>query len=449
MFDRQTSAVFLFILFLIANIFTAQAATLSPEAVNNRKQALEAELAKVEKEIETQNKLLRAKQAESASLERDIEILNYQISRAKLNIKAKQIEIERLGGDIVKKERLIGSLEDKIESEKDSLAELLRKRRETETVSLAEAALADESFSRFLTRVDQLEFVEESIHQAFEEMRSDKQDTEREKTALEKRKRAELDAQKVIEAERQVIAKKEAEKKTLLGVSKSHEKTYAEVLKIREKRAAEIRSALFALRDTAAIPFGTALKYANQAFNKTGVRPAFLLAILTQESNLGENIGTCNRPGDPAGKRWQAIMPGPNDKSSRNDEAAYLRITSKLGLDPNSMPLSCPWQGGWGGAMGPAQFIPTTWEGMAGKVATALGKQVANPWEPEDAFMASALFLRELGAARGGFSSEREAALRYYAGGNWQAAKNAFYGNEVMVKARDIQLNMVNVLQNG
>ena len=29
------------------------------------------------------------------------------------------------------------------------------------------------------------------------------------------------------------------------------------------------------------------------------MRPAFLLAILTQESDLGKNVGTCNRAGDP------------------------------------------------------------------------------------------------------------------------------------------------------
>ena len=56
----------------------------------------------MEKQIEIQSKLLQAKQTETASIGRDVEILTAQIARAKLNIKAKQINIEQLGGDIKK-----------------------------------------------------------------------------------------------------------------------------------------------------------------------------------------------------------------------------------------------------------------------------------------------------------------------------------------------------------
>lgn len=437
-----------------AGIFRARAVQAqTAEAVQNRRASLESELKEVEKQIEIQSKLLQAKQTETASIGRDVEILTAQIARAKLNIKAKQINIEQLGGDIKKKTALIGTLEEKIAEQKKSLAELLRKTRDFDSVSLVEVALSQDQFSSLASVVDELEFVQGSIHQAFQAMREDRSETEKERTGLEGRRKAEVDAQKVIEEERRLITQKEAEKKSLLAMSKSQEKTYGAILQGRQKRAAEIRSALFALRDTAAIPFGTALKFANQALAKTGVRPAFLLAILTQETNLGENVGTCNRPSDPPAKHWKAIMPGPQDKasgkSSRDDQSAFLRIIKALGFDPDSMPLSCPWNNGWGGAMGPSQFIPTTWESYQNKVATMLGKTTANPWEPEDAFMASALFLSDLGAGRGGYSAEREAALRYYAGGNWFKAKNAFYGDQVMKKATEIQENMINILQNS
>lgn len=434
-------SIFCLLMFVVNT--QAQTLPVGEAAVASRKQALEQELSLVEKQIEVQNRLLKAKQAESASLARDLDILTFQIDRAKLNIKAKQLAIARLGGDIVKKEEVIETLAERLEREKLSLAELLRKLRDLTTVSLAETVLAAEHFSVALREADTMEFVQEAIHHSFRTVRADKNETEKEKINLEARRAAELDAKRVIEAEEKLIAKKEAEKKALLAVSKGHEKTYAQVLKERERRAAEIRSALFALRDTAAIPFGTALQYANTAFAKTGVRPAFLLAILTQESNLGENVGTCNRPGDPATKGWRQIM------KPERDHAPYLRIITALGLDPNSMPLSCPWQNGWGGAMGPAQFIPSTWEGQQAELGRLLGKTTPNPWEPADAFMASALYLRELGAARGGYSAEREAALRYYAGGNWQKPANAFYGNGVMEKARHIQENMINILQNN
>jgi len=76
-----------------------------------------------------------------------------------------------------------------------------------------------------------------------------------------------------------------------------------------------------------------------------------------------------------------------------------------------------------------------------------LGGITPDPWDPEHAFVASALYLSDLGAAQGGFTAERRAALKYYAGSNWNKPKNAFYGNQVMQKAEDIQQNMIEPLQ--
>jgi membrane-bound lytic murein transglycosylase B len=95
-------------------------------------------------------------------------------------------------------------------------------------------------------------------------------------------------------------------------------------------------------------------------------------------------------------KQWQAIMPGPADikagLSKRDDESAFLRIVESLGVGPRDRVLSCPIGGaGWGGAMGPSQFIPTTWESYAPRVAAALGKRVVNPRNAEDAIVASSI----------------------------------------------------------
>ena len=102
------------------------------------------------------------------------------------------------------------------------------------------------------------------------------------------------------------------------------------------------------------------------------------------------------------------------------DIEPFKRIMSALGRNPEGTPLSCPFGGGYGGAMGPSQFIPSTWELYKDKIANALGiSGMPNPWEPKHAFMASAVFLAELGADNGGYTAERTAALKYYAGSNW------------------------------
>ncbi|MFA6274781.1 MAG: lytic murein transglycosylase, partial [Candidatus Paceibacterota bacterium] len=204
------------------------------------------------------------------------------------------------------------------------------------------------------------------------------------------------------------------------------EGAYRAVIAEKEKQRAAIRSALFRLRNVQAITFGEALELAKQVSIATGVRAPFILAIITQESNLGQNVGTCNRPGDPPEKSWRVVM------KPERDHAPFLRITKSLGLDTDTQPVSCPYMGGWGGAMGPAQFIPSTWAAYEARIAKATGNNPPNPWNPKDAFAASATYLSDLGAGAGTYTAERTAALKYYAGGNWANPKNAFYGDQVM-----------------
>ena len=434
---RQAIFVWLLIFTFITTASTALALTAAEQDAQNK---LQAELTKVEAEIAQQTSLLQATQKQSASIQRDISILTVQISRAKLNIQAKEIEIKQLGSDIGKKQTTILSLSDRIAKEQLSLSELLRQTREIDDISLPEVVLDGKTFSNFFADIDSFNSVQEGLHQSFTVIRDTKAQTEEEKNALTDRRNKELNAQAAIEAEKKSIEANEKEKQRLLTLSKGQENTYKAVIADREKQRQAIRNALFRLQGTTSISFGEALDHANFIAGKIGIRPAFLLAIITQESNLGQNIGTCNRPGDPPEKSWKEIM-----KPSRDYEP-YLAITKALGLDPDSMPLSCPYKGGYGGAMGQAQFIPSTWIGMQSRVTSITGNNPPNPWNPRDAFAASGAYLVDLGAGDKTFTAERTAALKYYAGGNWAKAANAFYGDSVMKIAADYQ-TQIDILQ--
>ena len=157
----------------------------------------------------------------------------------------------------------------------------------------------------------------------------------------------------------------------------------------------------------------------------TGVRPAFILGVIAEESNLGENVGTGN---------WKT------DMHPTRDQPIFEDITNRLGLDPDLMPVSKkPWYG-WGGAMGPAQFIPSTWILYEDRIGRVSVQVPPSPWDPRTAFIASGLLLSDNGADRGGYYNERLAALRYFAG--WRNAEKssyAFYGDEVMELAEKYQ----------
>ena len=214
-----------------------------------------------------------------------------------------------------------------------------------------------------------------------------------------------------------------------------------------QAKAAQIRAALFALAGGGGpIAFGDAYNYALEAQKSTGIDPAFLLAILTQESNLGANVGKCYLSDtttgagvSTTGRTWPNLM-----KPSR-DIQPFLDITSALGRDPLKTVVSCPiaGAGGYGGAMGPAQFIASTWVLLQDRLQSALG-HYPNPWSPEDAFMASAMYLSDLGASGDSYTSELRAACKYYGTGG----STCSYGRSVMSKASDIQTNMIDPLQN-
>ena len=410
-----------------------------------REVQLRAELSVVEKQIAEQTSLLRSKQKETASVQRDIDILNFKIKTSQLNIQAKKIEIARLGTDIGKKVKTISVLNTKIEDGKVSLAKLLRQTRELDNNGAIDIALGATTMSNFFADLTAFQFIQEAMANSFAIIRGTKVQTEKQKVVLEDRRDAETTAKIAIEAEKAKIEELNKQKNVLLKMNKAQEGAYKSVIANKQKERSRILSALFKLRDAKGISFGQALDYANVVSKKIGIRPAFLLAIITQESDissgtLGVNVGTCNRPQDT--KKWRDVM-----KPTRDYEP-FLAITKSLGIDPETVPVSCPYGGGYGGAMGPAQFIPSTWVLYIDRIARITGNNPPNPWNAEDAFAASGLLLLDNGAIGGNYASERKAALKYYAGGNWASPKNAFYGDQVMAKATKYQA-MIDSLQGG
>jgi len=412
----------------------AEAQTAGVNEVTSRRAQLESDLAAIEAEIDAQKKILDDRQKQSVSLQRDIAILTAKINTAKLSIKARNLTIQKLSDDIGQKEVVIGGLTKKIDLEKESLAQLIRKTYEIDSYSFAEMVLSNQNISDFFGDLDSFDSIKASLQASFNQIKSAKNQTESEKSSLENKVSEETDLRKIQELEKKKTEEQEKEKQNILKISKGLESEYQKILKTKEQSAAAIRTELFTLRGSAAIPFEKALTYANTASQKTGVRPAVILGIIAEESNLGENVGTGT---------WRVDMKAPRDT------VPFLAITARLGLDPDKMPVSKkPWYG-YGGAMGPAQFIPSTWVLYEDRIAEATGHNPPNPWEPGDAIMATALLMADNGADVHTYAAERLAALRYLAG--WTNATKkayAFYGDDVMDLADKYQ-KQINILNSN
>lgn len=442
--------IFIFV-FSIAPLvaFPVHAQNLTPA----ERAALQAQLDEYEKEIVVQKQIIKDTQAKKNTLKGDVTLLNAQIKAAQAQINAKNITIKQLSSQIAAKNVVIGQLSNRIARGKESLGSILRQTQMLDDYSIVSIALGAQDVSGFFSDLDAFVSIKTDLKNLFIDIRSAKAQTETEKAALADKQNQTVDAKYVVETKKKQVSSDKAQTQQLIAITENQETEYKKVLAERQAKAAAIRAALFPLRDAGAITFGDALKYAQAAQKSTGVDPALVLAILTQESNLGANVGQCYLTNDNTGagvgkntgKAFAKVM------SPSRDVPPFLALGLQLGFDPHKQVVSCPIAsaGGWGGAMGPAQFIPSTWALYADRVGAAGGASTANPWDPKNAIIAMAFLLADNGASKGGYTAEHTAAARYYAGWGGAGTKaGKTYANQVMAKVASIQQD-IDVLSNN
>ncbi len=437
--------------FIIALFFAVFAAAgfistyLEPEVAQaqnlskSEEAALREEYDKLQVEIAEWQKVLDETRAKKNTLQGDVTTLDAQIKKAQAEINQRNNTVTRLAGEINEKVKRIQTLEERLEEGRQSLAKLMRNKNQSESESLMMLALTSDKLSDFFETVDNIDVVNRELQGLFDELRGVKAETEKEKEVLGEKRDQEINAKHEVEVKKQQIDENKKEKNQLLTLTRQDETAYQSVLADRQRQAAEIYARLFPLRDTEGIQFGDAVAYARTASQKTGVREVFILAILSQESDLGKNVGNCyvtdletgNGVGKNTGTPFNGVMKAPRDT------VPFERITKALGKDWSKTPVSCPQQAGYGGAMGPTQFIPSTWELFEPRLKATLGVGATNPWNAGHAIMATGLYLADAGAGPQTFTAERNAACRYFSGrpcpgtGGW--IDN--YANSVVAKA--------------
>ena len=432
-----SSLIFCFFLFFIfQSSVTAPIFFQSKEAealYDEERTQLENELDVVEKQIAEYEKLIVTTKQEKETLQNKINELKSKASKLGLQIKSTNLNLEYLNVMIDETTTSIIKTTDKVDATKENLVNSLQSFYQLKQVSLLEILLGSGTISEFFDYSNALNNIQEKIQESIVELGALKSTLDKQNQTLgsDKDETQNLLAMQLLQ--RNDLEETETNQAYLLDVTKGNESKYQQMLTESRQKANEIRARIYQLIGVKTqVTFGEELEIANWVSSRTGVRPALLLAVLTQESNLGQNVGTCNRPGDPYSKSWQEIM-----KPSR-DQQPFLQICRELGLDPNTTPVSCPMfsagkQVGWGGAMGPAQFIPSTWMVYKDQVAKMTGNNPANPWDIRDAFAAAALYLAKWGATQQTRDSEWRAAMIYFSGST--NTRYSFYGDSVLAIA--------------
>lgn len=415
---------FVFILgLLLANIASA---TPADDLMNDLRQQID----EIQKQIDAYRANITELQQQSNTLKREISLLDTKIKSVQLEIKRTALNIKETEAGISDKNLALNQAELKLRRERELLAKYVQAVYESDQQGTLEMILTNVKLSDIFDRLNSLQSVQQGIQESMTAIQRSKIDLENDKQILEDR-REELNQLKVLqEIQRRALASQQSEKSNLLTQTKGQESNYQSLIKKAKADARSIRDNLYLLEGVGlSMTLEKAYQYAKQASSLTGIRPAFLLAVLKNESSWGEKVGTGT---------WRRDM-------NKRDQGAFIQICEELNLDPDTTPVSRKPAYGWGGAMGPAQFLPSVWLQYKDKIAQLTGHNPPDPWDIEDAFVAASVKLTQAGAAAQTYNAEWKSAQIYFAGSRWNRPTYYFYGDQVMETASVIQeqLNII------
>jgi len=416
----------------VFNIIFAQD-NLGLEECNTREEC-EAKLKEYEEEIARYETDISKTQKEKDTLNNKISILKNQIKKVDLQISQSNLMVRDLTLQLKDTEGSIDKNSLKIEEKKENLSNILRLIYEEDQKSAIEILLSENEISGFFDNLMALQNLNYRNKDLLKEIKNLKVYLEDQKEFLDQEKNDLENLLKMQQLQKQESESVKKQQDYLLGVTKEKESEYQKLLKATQQKAADIRARIFDLIGIPQAPnFGEAYELAKYVEGATGIRPAFLLAILTQESNIGKNVGQCYLKNKETGSGVKVNSGAVVSRvmSPKRDVPPFLQITQELGRDPYGTPVSCPMSYGWGGAMGPAQFIPSTWVIYKNRVKAITS--IADPWNIKDSFVAAALYLKDKGAGSKNYYDERKAAIAYFAG--TYNEKYRFYGDSVMAIA--------------
>ena len=380
----------------------------------------------------------------SSELQKGIADLNYKITKIQLEIKAKNATIKKLGDNIVVKTKYIGQLSNRMVDIKKIIGKMLRDNFAKDDATMVDVLLSRESLSSFFINNDNYSAINVKLQELIAELTGIKKTSETEKKDLETKKTQEAKLKFEQEQAQKTTEGLKKEKQTVLSITKNKEAEYKKLIAEKEKLKNQIRNKLYRTAGGEEISFGDALKLIQPYESLIGVNSALTLAVLFQESavdnTVGKNIGRCTYSQPSPCTSGKTVM-------SDTQKPYYLKVMSNIGLNAETSPVSCPIcrVGNYGGAMGPAQFMPLTWDGITKRVSDIIGVFYPSPFDNLAAFTASAVLLKDNQTrCKTAFTKRNEiwscAAAKYYGGLSLAGTKlrsfmNYGYGSSVLKRA--------------
>ena len=426
---------FLASIFLLFVLFSSAFAATTPVSNEDRK-VLEQQLSELEKQINQTEELVTGFKEKGKTLNKEIGGLDKEITKTNLQIKAIDLTINKINQEVRENEGKISATEIQLNNKKEALSSTLNALYDQESTSLIEILISSHSLSSFFDNLNSLESLQSNLGEVLDDVEKARDELVDQKQDLAIKKTDQGNLRQFRDQSKKELEENKLEKKDLLAITKGKESAYQEIVTISKKTAAQIRNRIFEFLGGGQLSFEDAYKLAKQAGDLTGMQPAMILAVLDRESSFGQNVGRC---------KYQGAM------HPKRDIPIFLTITKALGLDPDTMLVSCANKdGAYGGAMGPTQFIPSTWQLYSDEIGSLTGNIPPSPWRNLDASVGTGLYLTDSfnSSACINYSKQipgealllrnRCTAAKYYAGSRWMTYRLT-YGEKVARKAQEFE----------
>jgi peptidoglycan hydrolase CwlO-like protein len=368
----------------------------------------------IKDDISDIEKKLQKEQSAKARLEAQLRIIQSSVNATQEQIQETENLIQEIQASISRKEGEIKELSDKIDFQKIALRSLIQELYYQKKSPTAGFLLDQGSAFSLVRGTDRTTTLEQKLVELISDIEGSKIKVAKEKESLAENQG---DHEKLLKAKEVQQQRLIADKQETQGDISEKDATIGEL----NAKLGKLRSDLSSLlgEDLSTDDIVEAAKIAGKA---TGVRKDFILGELVVETDLGRFTGGCTYK---------------NIRMKSADKTEFLKIASELekayGGNYKNKKLSCSPGYGYGGAMGVAQFMPTTWKGYKSYISSATGHNPPDPWNIIDGVMGMAKKLANGGATSKG--GERLASKRYFCGG----PSSPYWNNKCEKYASNVQ----------
>ncbi len=424
--DSPTEAIFALRRGLLRRSLLAMTVMILPgitfAAISGDLKPIDTEITEKQQEIAAINKKIAELDAKRSNTAAEADAIAIALERLKSTLRKAELELEkttaamqRVKVDQKETQQSTQELVQTISEKRTQLTSLLRQLYSFEQESFVRLLFDSQSLSDVLLQRNAYQILQQRAVHVISDMHDEEKKLQEQQVKLEAQADDLGELQTLLSAQKQELSSQKTQQNQFLQEKKEKQAQFEQRIVEAQAAREEIKQQIFTLESgKVKVSLKTAVDMAKFAGSVTGVRPSIIIAVLKVESGVGTNLGS-------------GVFPDNMPLLKNRD--AFLRITKKLGIDPYKTPLSR------GGAMGPAQIMPTTWEGMEPRIAQLMKKQLVNPYELSDAFVATAIFLADRGAASP--AKEAEALQRYVGGRYWES--QSWYSAKVMAVAKEYE----------